>query len=53
MSKQNWISSTYVIIGCPSFLSSGGLAPPKKEGKPPGSLIPHVGIITIEDMTLQ
>lgn len=37
--------SAYVTIGKPSFLSSGGLAPPKMEGKPPGSVVSHIAII--------
>ena len=41
-----WIRSEYVTyIGKPSFLSSGGLAPPKMEGKPPGSVVSHMVII--------
>ena len=42
-----WIKSEYVTyIGKPSFLSSGGLAPPKMEGKPPGSVVSHMAIIS-------
>ena len=37
--------SAYVTIGKPSFLSSGGLAPPRMEGKPPGSVVSHIAII--------
>lgn len=46
MNIKSWIKSAYVTyIGKPSFLSSGGLAPPIKEGKPPGSVVSHIGSI--------
>lgn len=38
MNVQNKKKSSYVIIGNPSFLSSGGEDPPMKEVKPPLAL---------------
>lgn len=51
MKVQNKKKFSYVIIGNPSFLLSGGVAPPIKEGKPPFALwFSNTGIITIIGM---
>lgn len=48
MNVQNKKKSSYVITGNPSFLPSGGLAPPIKEGKPPGSMVSHAQSIAYD-----
>ena len=46
MSIPIWIKSEYVTIGIALLFSSGGLSPSEKsEGKPPGSVVSHMGSI--------